>query len=623
MATLKPVKIVIAGIDKFSSKFEKQFKTINKAAQKTNAIGRKMSMGLTLPIVGAGIAITRTAVGFESSMNKVEALTQASTKQMGMMRVQAKKLGLETKFSATEAAEGMSFLGMAGFEVNEIMSTIPALLDLAAASQIDLGRAADITSNIMAQFNMDATQSGKVADILAATTASANVDMEMLFDTMKMVGPIAHKFGVSLEDAAAATGFFGNMGIQGTLSGTAFRTMLINLASPAAAGAKALESIGIKVAGNNGKIKDFKTLLGELAGKISKLSQVKQIQVLNDIFGKRAISASGGILDNIARGEKGFLQLSKSLQNVDGWAARMSQTMNKGAVGAIARFVAGLEGLAIRIGESGFLDALTSVLSTVTKVLGVFAKLPKSIMKTLIIVAGLVAALGPLLIMASSAVTLFTSLAGVIATAGGVMAVLSSPIAIAVAGIAAVVLNLGLFIAAARNLDTVFGKVVASIVAVINPLLIIPMYIISRWEKLSPFFSAIGGKLKSIFFEDLKSTPLGTGISWMVDMFSFLVDKVLEFTDSMVFGALGGIMTTLFDTSELQSMGFNTLGQTITDDQGASMDKMRSGLRNVGGEDNVTRVIFDNLPGSAQIVKESGNPQIELDKGPLLTGYSF
>src|SRR5690606_12481181 len=148
----------------------------------------------------------RTAAEFEQAMSRVGALARATDEEMALLSRTARELGASTVFSASQAAEGMSFLAMAGFSVSEIVEAMPGLLDTAAAAQSGLGITADIVSNILSGFQIEARETTRIADVLTATFTSSNTTLEMLGDTMSYVAPVASALGISIEEVAAMTG---------------------------------------------------------------------------------------------------------------------------------------------------------------------------------------------------------------------------------------------------------------------------------------------------------------------------------------------------------------------------------------------------------------------------------
>src|SRR5699024_449046 len=160
---------------------------------------------------------------------------------------QARELGQTTQFTASQAADGMKYLAMAGLDANEIMAAMPGMLDLAVAGNLDLGTTADIASDTMAAFGLEASEATRVADVLAKTATSSNTNIEMLGDTMKYVAPVARTAGMSLEETSAMAGLLANVGIKSSQAGTTMKSMLLKLANPSAKASNLLSDLGVSV----------------------------------------------------------------------------------------------------------------------------------------------------------------------------------------------------------------------------------------------------------------------------------------------------------------------------------------------------------------------------------------
>ena len=226
-------------------------------------------------------------------MSKVQALTRLNkeSEKLNKLREQAKKLGSTTSFTATEVAQGQSFLAMAGFDAEKIQKSMPSLLDLAKGAGLDLATTADISSNILSAFKMPAEQMGVVADTLAATFSRSNVDLAMLGDTMKYVAPIAKKTGAGIQDAAAMAGLLGNIGIQGSEAGVALRALYNRMAAPPQDASSALKELNVQVADANGNMRPMAALLAEVAEKTKDMGNTKQLALFKAIAGSRAGAA--------------------------------------------------------------------------------------------------------------------------------------------------------------------------------------------------------------------------------------------------------------------------------------------------------------------------------------------
>ncbi len=229
---------------------------------------------LLVPDVSVTGTLTE-GVDFEKSMNRVRALTGVTGQAFEAMEMQARELGKTTVFTASQAAEGMGFLAQAGFEVNKIMGAMPATLDLAAAAQLDLGRTADLVSNIMSGFGIDAVDLGDAVDVLTLTFISSNTNMEQLGDAMKFVAPVANSLGVSIQETAAAIGILSNAGLQSSLAGTGLRRVLSTLITKA-------DQLGIVTQDAAGNLRPLANILDDL--KESGLTTGRALE----IFGQRA-----------------------------------------------------------------------------------------------------------------------------------------------------------------------------------------------------------------------------------------------------------------------------------------------------------------------------------------------
>ena len=176
------------------------------------SVGSTLTKAVTLPIAGIATASVKTAADFESAMSEVKAITGATGGDFTKLENQAKQLGSSTKFSASEAAEGMKYFGMAGYDTNQIMAAMPATLNLAAAANTDLGTTCDIVSDAMSGFKMQASDTGHFADILAAASTKSNTNVELMGETFKYVAPLCGTMGYSAEDASIAIGLMANAG---------------------------------------------------------------------------------------------------------------------------------------------------------------------------------------------------------------------------------------------------------------------------------------------------------------------------------------------------------------------------------------------------------------------------
>ena len=362
-------------------------------SKKMSKVGKTMSTHLTLPIVGAGIAVLKMSGDFEKSMNKVGALTGATGKELGKMRDQAKELGRTTQFSASQAADAMSFLGMAGFKTNEIMAAMPGTLDLAASSGMDLAQTADIMSNVLTGFGKSAKEAGKVSDVMAKTVSSANTDMSQLGEAMKYVAPVAASAGVSIEETSAAVGLLGNAGIQASMAGTTLRGAISKMLDPTKKAATAMESLGLwseksgsAFTDSKGRLKPLNEIV-ELLGKSGATTSDYMT-----LFGQRA---GPGMAALVSQGAKSLRGLTSDLEHSGGTAKRMADKQMQGLNGQMLKLKSAAESLAIAIGDSGLLDMVTGLAAKFTGWISSLAQTNPQVLKLAAGFALALAVIGP------------------------------------------------------------------------------------------------------------------------------------------------------------------------------------------------------------------------------------
>lgn len=335
------------------------------------AAAGKMAVGAGVALAGLAATSLKTAGSFEAAMGGVKAVSNATGADFTKLRDTAKELGSTTAFSATEAANGMEFLAMSGMKTEQILSTIPNALALAAAGSLDLASSADILSNIMTGLGLKAEESGRAADVLAQAAASSNVDISMLGESMKYVAPIAKQLGMSLEETAAMVGVLGNAGIQGSEAGTALRSVYARFATHD----KALghfKAMGINIKDASGEMKSMTTLTGELAVAMKDMGADERLAVFKEMAGTEAMSALAVSVDAMADGS--LPNLTKELENSEGAAEKMAAIRMEGLEGSFKTLASAWEGFQIELADTGLLTGATSVVSGLAKGLQDFTK---------------------------------------------------------------------------------------------------------------------------------------------------------------------------------------------------------------------------------------------------------
>jgi TP901 family phage tail tape measure protein len=466
------------------------------------AAGVARQSGIVTAAAGAAIiSIFNVNKTFQQSMNRIEArLGDATGDQLKQLEGLAKKLGKTTAFSASQAADAMGFLAMAGWNANQILAATPDLLNLAAAAEMDLARAADITSNVMGAFEMEAKRAGEATDVLAALTSMANVDMEMLADTFKMAAPIAHGFGASLRDAGVAAGFLGNIGIQGTTAGTAIKGLFSVLSNPPAAAQKWFSELNLQTTeiDKNGKrvMRSFSDTMGELGVKLGNLSQPERLKAIGDIFGKIVGPAAIALSKDLEKPNGEFSKLSKRMETVDGRTKKMADTMQKGAPGAINQLVAAIEGLNLAIGESGLLSAVVGVITKTTEFIAMLtgsAPILTWILGAILGISGAITIVAGSILMVSKMWAMWTTAVTVAGVAMKGFTAISTIMSVAIKGLNLVMaMNpIGLIVFAVSALIVGFATLVAKTGGVKNAFMAIGDAIMGIVRAVGQFFGLI------------------------------------------------------------------------------------------------------------------------------------
>ncbi|WP_254909253.1 phage tail tape measure protein [Clostridium tyrobutyricum] len=470
----------------------KQFMNSNNSAETRikslsgamNTVGSTATKAVTLPLVGVGAAAVKTSMDFEAQMSKVQAISGATGNGFNKLREQAIKLGADTSFSATEAAEGQENLASAGFKTNEILEAMPGMLSLAAAGDVDIATASDIAGSSLRGFGMEAGQATHVADVLAKTAADTNAGITDTGEAMKYIAPVAHSLGISFEDTTAAIGLLSNAGIKGSQAGTTLRSALTNLASPTKSAASTMKELGMNFFDAHGKMLPLGDVIQQLKDKTSGLTQQQKASVMQTLFGKEAMS---GMLALVDQGPDKFRSLEKGLKNCDGEGKKMADTMQNNLKGAIEGMKGSIETMGIRIGDV-LAPGIRKAADFIGKLADGFSNLPRPIQTAIVYLGIIAAAFGPTMIIFSKFITSTMTVVGAMSKIGN----------------------------AARTAGTIFrglrsaASIFSALPALINPPVLITVGIIvglglivyeviKHWDGFKKYASAFGNAIKNIF----------------------------------------------------------------------------------------------------------------------------
>lgn len=454
---------------------------IDVAGQKMEAVGNsiagagKKMMGVTTVIGGVGVAAVKTAADFDSAMSQVAAVSGATGKDFDALRNKAREMGAKTKFSATEAAEAMNYMAMAGWKTEDMLSGIEGIMNLAAASGEDLATTSDIVTDALTAFGLSAKDSGHFADILAAASSNANTNVSMMGETFKYCAPIAGALGFSAEDTAEAIGLMANAGIKSSQAGTALRTIMNNLAGDVKISGKAIGDVTIATTNADGSMRDLSDILADCRSAFGSLTESEKAQAAESLVGKNAMS---GFLALMNAGEGDIEKLSSAIENCDGSAEKMAMTMQDNLTGQITILKSQLQELAISFGDI-LMPAIRSIVSKLQGFVDKLNGMDEGTKRTVVTIALLVASIGPLLIIIGTAISkIGVAMQGFVKLANGI-----SKLKVAVQGGAGVLGKLG----------AALGGISAPVLAVVAVIAVLVAAFVHLWKTNEGFRDAIIG----------------------------------------------------------------------------------------------------------------------------------
>ena len=457
---------------------------LEKAGDKIADVGTTLTTHVTVPVMAAGTAAVKTAADFDAAMSKVAAVSGATGDELDALRDKAREMGAKTKFSASEAADAMNYMAMAGWKTGDMLEGIEGIMNLAAASGEDLATTSDIVTDALTAFGMSADDSSHFADVLAAASSNANTNVSMMGETFKYCAPVAGALGFSCEDTAQAIGLMANSGIKSTQAGTALRTIMNTLAGDVKICGDSIGEVEIATTNADGSMRDLNDILADCRSAFSQLSESEQASAAQALVGKNAMSGFLALMNatpsDIQKLEGAISTCSDEIDGYNGVTEKMAAVMQDNLGGQLTILKSQLQELAISFGEI-LMPAIRSIVSRIQGLIDKFNALSPATKETIVKVALVAAALGPLLVVVGK------TMVGV----GKLMKFVS---------------NLPTIIAGAKAAFTSFGAVIggisAPVVAVIAVVAALVAAFVHLWRTNEDFrnkITAIWEQIKSIF----------------------------------------------------------------------------------------------------------------------------
>lgn len=432
---------------------------------------------------------------FDSAMSKVGAVSGASADDLDALREKAKEMGENTKFSATESAEAFNYMAMAGWKTEDMLDGINGILNLAAASGSDLGTTSDIVTDALTAMGYSAKDAGRLADVMAAASSNANTNVEMMGQTFQYAAPVVGALGYSMEDTAEQIGLMANAGIKGQKAGTALRSILSRLSAPPKEAATAMDALGISLTDSEGNMKSLDDVMGDLRKAFSGLSETQQAQYAKQIAGQEAMSGLLAIV-NAAPGDVD--KLSNAINNSNGAAEKMAETMQDNLGGDLTLLKSKLEGVQISLYEK-LEPALRGAVDMLDKFLNAIDFIIKHSTEFIAVLGGMAAAIAAYLAY-TTAITVMTK-------GWAALTIVTKAQAVAQAALNAVMAAnpIGLVIAAVAGLVTAF-------IILWNKSEAFREFWIGLWEKIQSVAGAAWEAISGFFagaFENIKTAWSG------------------------------------------------------------------------------------------------------------------
>ena len=519
----------LAKIDEAGKKMEAFGDSVTSAGQKI--------MPASMAVAGLGAAAVKTAADFDSGMSKVAAISGATGDDLDALRDKAREMGAKTKFSASEAASAMEYMAMAGWKTEDMLGGIEGIMSLAAASGEDLATTSDIVTDALTAFGLSAQDSGHFADILAAASSNANTNVRMMGETFKYCAPIAGALGFSAEDVAEAIGLMANAGIKSTQAGTALRTIMNNLSGEVKITGAALGEVTIATTNADGSMRDLSDILADCRGAFSQLSESERAQAAEALVGKNAMS---GFLALMNAAPEDIEKLSTAIDNCDGTAAQMAETMQDNLAGQLTILKSQLEELAISFGEM-LMPAIRAIVSKIQAFVDKLNGMSESQRKAILTIGLIVAALGPLLVIIGTLISkVGVAMQGFVKLATGVKKL----------GVA-VKAGTGVF----GKLGAALGGISAPVLAIVAVVAVLVAAFKHLWDTNEEFRNAITGIWEGIvskiqaFCQGIvdRLNALGFDFSSIVDVLKSLWGGLCQFL-APVFEAAFNVVSTVLGT---------------------------------------------------------------------------
>lgn len=391
----KQLKEVNASVSDFKQKMDEAGKSLDSAGRKMSDTGVTVSKKVTAPLLGLGAVAAKIGMDFEASMSKVKASSGATEEEMQTLEKAARDAGASTSKSASDAADALGYMALAGWDTKESIDGLMPVLRLSEAGNIDLARASSLVTDSMSALGLTTKDLPRYLDVVAQTARNSNTDIDQMAAAYIGVGGTLRGLRVPIEESSVALGMLANAGIKGSESGKALNSILVNLTAPAGRAKDALNDLGFTAFDSEGNFKGLEAVLFELKDELSGMTEEQRNMTLSMIGGKEHVKSLNALLNGL---DDSYVGLKASVNDADGALDDMAKTMLDNNKGSLIELSSALEELSLKVYDI-MKPVIASVTSTVKGLVDWLNELDPVMQRNIVLIAGIAAAIGPVLII--------------------------------------------------------------------------------------------------------------------------------------------------------------------------------------------------------------------------------
>lgn len=400
------------GADIGEKRLAKMQREFTKLGEKMQDIGKAMSVAVTVPLAGAGAAVLKFSGDFESSMIKLSISSQATSAELKQMNELALQLGKDTTFGASEAANAMDELAKSGLSAQQILDgAATAAVNLATATGSELSPAANAITDTIKQFGLSTSQLPDAVNQITGAVNQSKLDFQDYALAIGQAGGVAGGLGVDFKDFNTTLAATSSLFASGSDAGTSFKTFLTSLTGNSKQAKGAIDQFGLSFFDANGNLRTMAEIAEELRTKLGGLSEQAKSEVLKDIFGTDAMRTAIGLMN---QGAEGLDRVAAAIAKTDA-AAQSAQRM-KGFYGQLENLKGAIETLAIRVGQSGVLEAVTVLVTKIADLVDWLSTASPGVLQFAAVIGAIAAAIGPVVFAVGTLTSAFAPLFVIVST---------------------------------------------------------------------------------------------------------------------------------------------------------------------------------------------------------------